>query len=262
MNDTLRAKAHPNRQRENGMVLILLLLVLALGVTTWVSLGITTRDRWPIRWLEVQGRFERVSAEQLRASLLPLTRSSFFTVDLDEIRQTAARIPWVSIVSVQKQWPDTVVVTVDEFRPVAHWNGDRLVSIHGEIFAVPEAPNLQGLPWLEGEDPRFDQVLQRWTEYNQALAKHGLEIARLKQDKRGSWEMTLSNATRIHIGREANGTRLARLLASWPALLRGRDDAPESVDLRYTNGIAVHWRDPENKDLEEEDRGSRQGVSG
>ena len=246
-----------NRRPDKGFVMVLVLLLLALGVSTWVSLGITTRDRWPIRWLEVQGRFERVSAEQLRASLLPLTRSSFFTLDLDELRATAARLPWVSTVRVEKRWPDTVVVTVEEYRPVAHWNEGRLVSVHGELFAVPEARKLQGLPWLEGEDQRFDEVLQRWTEYSQALAPQGLEIARLRQDKRGSWEMTLNNATRIRIGRDDNRERLERLLASWPVLLEGREVPPQSVDLRYTNGIAVHWRRPGDSEQEGE-----QGVSG
>lgn len=229
---------------NHGTVAIVLLLVLALGVSAWVSLGITTRDRWPMRWLEVQGRFERVSAEQLRASLLPLTRSSFFTLDLDLMKATAARLAWVSTVRVQKRWPDTVVVTVEEYLPVAHWNDDQLVSVHGEIFSVPEARNLQGLPWLTGQARHFPEILERWTEYNQALAAHGLEIARLEQDRRGSWAMTLNNATRIRIGRDATGERLNRLLASWPVLLEGREVPPESVDLRYTNGIAVHWRQP------------------
>lgn len=237
---------------NQGSVAIVLLLVLALGVSAWVSLGITTRDRWPIRWLEVQGRFERVSAEQLRASLLPLTRSSFFTLDLDQMKATAARLPWVSTVRVQKRWPDTVVVTVEEYLAVAHWNDDQLVSFHGEIFSVPEARKLQGLPWLGGQERHFMEILERWTEYNQALAEHGLEIARLAQDKRGSWAMTLNNATRIRIGRDATGERLNRLLASWPVLLEGRELPPESVDLRYTNGIAVHWRQP--GDAEEEQR--------
>jgi cell division protein FtsQ len=229
-------------RHNSGFVMILLLLVMALGVSAWVSLGITTRDRWPIRWLELQGRFERVSAEQLRASLLPTAHSSFFTVDLDALRGTATRMHWVSAARVQKRWPDTVVVTVEEFQPVAHWNGDQLVSIHGEIFTVPEARNLQGLPWLEGQDRYFTEILDRWADFNQALAVHGLEISRLEQDRRGSWEMTLNNMTHVRIGRDATGERLERLLASWPVLLDGHDLPPASVDLRYTNGIAVHWR--------------------
>ena len=235
-------------RNNKGFVVIVLLLLLALGVTAWVSVGITTRDRWPIRWLEVQGSFDRVSAEQLRASLLPITQSSFFTLKMDELSRTAARIPWVSNVIVQKRWPDTVIVTIEEYQPVAHWNEDRLVSVHGEIFRVPEAGDLQGLPWLEGQDQRFGEVLQRWNDYNSALAVHGLEISSLKQDKRGSWEMTLNNSTHIRIGRDATEVRLARLLDSWPVLLHRREVPPQSVDLRYTNGIAVNWAQPAEAD--------------
>ena len=227
-----------------GFVMVVVLLILALGASAWVGLGITTRDRWPIQWLEVQGSFERVSAEQLRASLLPLTKSNFFTLDLNKLQDAAQRIPWVAEVKVQKRWPDTVVVTVVEYRPVAHWNSEQLVSEHGEIFAVPEASDLQGLPWLEGRDQRFDEILQRWTEYNTALTVHGLEIQRLVQDKRGSWKMTLSNNTDILIGRHATRIRLDRFLKSWPVLLNGREMPPQSVDLRYTNGVAVNWQQP------------------
>jgi len=235
-----------------GFVMIILLLMLALGVSAWISLGITTRDRWPIRWLEVQGRFDRVSAEQLRASLAPLTKTSFFTLDLDALKTSASRNPWVSGVRVEKRWPDTVLVTIEEFRPIAHWNDDELVSDKGETFQVPEAEGLQGLPWLEGEDQRFDEILMRWNEYNLALATHGLEISRLKQDKRGSWEMTLDNGTTIQIGRDATEARLARLLDSWPVLLNGQEVPPRSVDLRYTNGIAVNWYQPGEPETSQE----------
>ena len=233
---------------NKGFVVIVLLLLLALGVTAWVSVGITTRDRWPIRWLEVQGSFDRVSAEQLRASLLPHTQTSFFTLKIDELDRAAAKIPWVSRVTIQKRWPDTVIVTVEEYQPVAHWNDDSLVSAQGEIFMVPEAGGLQGLPWLEGQDQRFEEVIERWNEYNAALAVHGLEVARLKQDKRGSWEMTLNNSTQIRIGRDSTEVRLDRLLESWPALLREHEAPPQSVDLRYTNGIAVNWAQPAEPD--------------
>ena len=239
-----------NLQRQAGFVMVLLLLLVALGVSVWVSLGITTRDRWPIRWLEVQGQFDRVSAEQLRASLIPLTDSSFFTLDMDALRETAVRIPWVSAVKVEKRWPDTVVVTIDEYRPVAHWNATELVSVNGERFSVPEAAGLQGLPWLEGPDQHFEELLRQWSEYNQVLSEHGLEVARLKQDKRGAWQMVLGNATEVRIGRDAPAERLQRLLASWPVLMQNQEVPPESIDLRYTNGIAVNWREPGEIDNE------------
>ena len=58
-----------SRGFSHGIWLVLALFGLAIGGTTWVSTGIVASERWPIRWLEVNGSFQRVSAEQLRSML-------------------------------------------------------------------------------------------------------------------------------------------------------------------------------------------------
>ena len=229
----------------SATTLISLLFIAVLAVLGWVGFGITAADRWPIEWLEVKGRFERVSAERVRASLQPLTETSYFTLDLDAVRDAASGIHWVANVKVRKQWPDTVVVSIVEHKPVAHWNDDSLISAEGRIFSVPEAGSLQGLPWLWGSEQQFETVIDRWVAFNRDLAPFGLEISDLRLDKRLSWEMTLSNNTRIHLGRDAPQQRLERLLDSWQALLSDRTAAPVSIDLRYTNGFAVNWHSTE-----------------
>ena len=226
---------------SSGLLSVLALFLLAVGAIAWVSMGIVTRDRWPIRWLEVNGSFERVSAEQLRASLAPVLHSGFFTLDLQQLQSAAARLSWVASVQVHKQWPDTVKVAVQEYVPLAHWNRGRLISDAGVTFEVPEADELQGLPWLEGPPERLDDVLQAWADYNQRLLRQGLEVQRLSLDRRGSWSMELSNGTLLRLGRDQPQQRLERLMQSWQPLLANRQTAPREVDLRYTNGFAVQW---------------------
>ena len=224
-----------------NLLAALVLLVLALVGVAWVYLGMMTRDQWPIRWLEVDGSFERVSAEQLRASLAPLVAGSYFTVDLQDVKAVAYRQPWVSDAVVQKHWPDTVTVRVREFEPVAHWTEGRLISRDGRSFKVPGADEIQGLPWLDSPDNSLDQAVAAWQSFNGVLQPLGLEIERLRLDPRGAWYLTLSNGTRVDIGRGDAESRLQRLVQSWPTLLRGRPHAPAGVDLRYTNGFAVRW---------------------
>lgn len=230
-----------SRGFSSGLVTVLILFFIAAAGFAWVSLGIVAKDRWPIRWLEVNGAFQRVSAEQLRASLSPLIRSSFFTIDLQELRDAADRISWVSQVHVQKRWPDAIVVKVDEYVPFAHWNQGKLISSQGKAFTVPEADEIQGLPWLFGPENRLDQVLTSWTAFNDQLAPAGLEIQQLNLDQRGAWSMVLNNGTRVHLGRDAHQERLQRLMNSWNALLQDQAVPPSDVDLRYTNGFAVNW---------------------
>ncbi len=230
-----------------GLILILLMFMTAIAGFVWVSMGIVASDRWPIRWLEINGSFQRVSAEQLRASLTPLIESSFFTIDLQELRDAADRNSWVAVVNVQKRWPDTVVVNVEEFVPFAHWNRGQLISSQGEAFSVPEADDIQGLPWLSGPQDQLAQVLKNWTKFNDELLSAGLEIQQMTLDKRGSWSMVLNNGTKVQLGRDAAWERLHRLMSGWDTLLQGQAAPPQDIDLRYTNGFAVLWRGESGK---------------
>ena len=93
------------RGSAGSLFAVVVLFLIASSGIAWVSMGLYASDRWPIRWLEINGGFQRVSAEQLRASLTPLIDRSFFALDLEELRAAAGRISWVSSVQVRKVWP-------------------------------------------------------------------------------------------------------------------------------------------------------------
>ena len=108
-----------SRGFASGVLAVIALFLVAAGGIAWVSVGIVANDRWPIRWLELNGAFQRVSAEQLRSSMTPLIDESFFTIDMQELHSAATRNSWVSSVRIQKAWPDTVTVTIEEYEPIA-----------------------------------------------------------------------------------------------------------------------------------------------
>lgn len=232
---------------SQGLMTLVLLCGLAAAGVAWVYTGMTAREQWPVRWLEVSGAFQRVSAEQMRSTLAPVAQGSFFTVNLQAIRDAAFRQPWVAEATVQKNWPDTVRVHIREYTPVAHWTGGELVAADGTAFGVPGADEMQGLPWLEGPEGQLPEVFDTWKQFNNELLPTGLEIERITLDPRGSWSLELSSGTEAQLGREDAAARLQRLVQSWPTLMRDRELAPLRIDLRYTNGFAVRWPKPPAK---------------
>jgi cell division protein FtsQ len=233
-----------------GALPIAVLFVIAIATSAWVTTGVVAQERWPIRWLELHGDFNRVSPEQLRAALVPLVDTSYFTLDQSQLHQAAARNPWVSSIAVRKQWPDTVVVAVQEHRPVAHWNAGSLISHTGIAFEVPEADEIQGLPWLYGPEGRLSAVLEYWSGFTRQLEPTGLEVQSIHLNERGSLKLRLSNGTRVELGHVDIALRLRRLIAGWNALLTEGRGVPEGIDLRYSNGFAVSWVWPEEKGTE------------
>ena len=229
-----------------GMVVIVLLFMLASAGVAWVYTGMIAQERWPIRWLDINGPFERVGAEQVRASLTPLVGGSFFTVDTQVLRETAGQMPWISSVTVHKKWPDTVEVTIHEFTPVVHWVDGYLLDANGQQFSVPSANEIQGLPWLEGPEGQKELVFENWQKFDDKLVQIGQTVERLTLDARGSWSAQLSGGSQVSFGKGDIYKNLDILLSTWASLMNGQELPPISIDLRYTNGFAVLW--PESMD--------------
>ena len=236
-----QALRYGNRGFSAGVTLTLLLFVLAAGGVAWVYSGMIAQERWPIRWLEIDGPFERVSAEQVRASLAPLVNGSFFTVNTRVMREIASVMPWVASVSVQKTWPDTVQVTIHEHTPVVHWVDDYLLDANGKPFTVPSANEIQGLPWLESPPGQLELVFENWKKFDDKLEAIGQQVERLTLDARGSWSAHLSGGTEVRFGKGEIFKNLDMLISTWAGLMQGQALPPVSVDLRYTNGFAVLW---------------------
>lgn len=224
-----------------GRTIGAILLVAALAGIVWIWFGMVKLDRWPIRWLEVDGGFERVSAEQVRKAAAPLVDESFFSVDPQAIQSAARELPWVNRVVVEKTWPDTVRLTVTEYTPVAHWVDGQLIATNGDTFSVPGAEDIQGLPWLEGPEGSATQVIEAWLTFNDILQPTGQVIERITLDPRGAWALELAQGTEVNIGREHAIPRVERLANAWYPLRNLRGVAPRRVDLRYSNGFAVQW---------------------
>ncbi len=201
-------------------------------------------DRWLVTRLTVQAEFRHVTADQLRAAVRPRLGKGFFALRLDQVREAVAALPWVESVEARKRWPDTLVLRVYERQPFARWNGDRLVSRQGTVFAAPGA-DTTGLPDLHGPDERLAEVVSFYAEAQKAFAGTRLKITGVALTERGSWSLATDSGAQIVLGdRDQAGRRLRRFLDVYPQMMAGHGAGFTYADLRYTNGFAVRWPPP------------------
>jgi len=204
-------------------------------------------DRWPVTKLDVHAEFNHVSAEQIRASVAPHLGEGFFAVNLADVRAAVAKLPWVEHAEARKRWPDTLLLRIYERQPFARWNENRLISRQGLVFDAPGADQMGDLPRLNGPDSRLAEVVSFYAQARKAFeGRAQLSIVGVSLSERGSWSVTTDSGAEIVIGdRDQADRRLARFLDVYPQLVAGRHGGFAYADLRYTNGFAIRWPEPE-----------------
>lgn len=197
-------------------------------------------ERWPMRRLAVTGEFRQVDEQAVREAVLPLVQRGFFAVDLDQVRESVAGLPWVKTVQVRKRWPDLLEISLTEHRPVARWGDGRMLSEQGELFAAPSGSGA-GLPLFEGPDDRASELMSMYSSARPLFLPMGRSIDVVRLSARGSWSLVLDDGSVLEAGRGDPQARLARFARMLPQLAADPERRIVRADLRYTNGFAVVW---------------------
>ncbi|MBA2350719.1 MAG: cell division protein FtsQ/DivIB [Burkholderiales bacterium] len=206
--------------------------------------------------IRLTGNLTHVSPQRAEDIAKRELRGNFFTVDLGAAREAFEQLPWVRRAEVRRQWPDRLVVKLEEQVALARWNGrddseEALVNVHGEVFAgAVNAAGAMGaadaedaeLPVFSGPPGSAAEIAQRYAAFRQQLAAIGQAPARIEISPRGAWIIRLASGLLLQLGRTEIESRLARFVASYDESIGRFVRQLDYVDLRYANGFAVHLR--------------------
>ncbi len=217
----------------------------AAFVVLCIAIIAIVNSRWfPLRAVSVQGSVRHLDAATIERALEGRVRGNFFGVDLAQVRAAVSAIPWVRRVIVRRQWPDRLVMTIEEHEPLARWSDGRLVNTHGELFAGRvEAP----LPQFVGPGDSAAGVTARYREFAQRLAPLDMRVTRIELSARHAWELDLAGneAARLTLtlgrdqARMGVSERLQRFVDMYGQTLAQIERRSGHVDLRYPNGFAL-----------------------
>ncbi len=198
--------------------------------------------------IEIRGQLKFQRPEVLQRTLNKHLGEGFFSLDLNVVKKEVEAMPWIYSASLRRRWPGTLMITVKEQYPVASWNREFYLNEYGEIFRPPEPVEIESVPDLSGPSGRAKDVLMRYVSYRDQLAEVDEGVAVLSLEKRGAWRLTLKNGIDIKLGRAPLDEKLNRFLRAYKHGLNSRAGEILSIDARYTNGIAVRWKDVPDTD--------------
>lgn len=234
----------------SNVCMAIFIMAVAAGIVGWLI----QKPVYALQTVKVQstggGELRHVNALTVKSIALPNIKGNFFTVNLDEVRTAFEAVPWVRVASVRREWPDRLVVSLEEYQPLGVWgNEGQLLSTKGDLFTVnmAEAEEDYDLLKFSGPDGSEKEVLARYREFCKRFAEIHLVPKEIRLSNRYAWSVRLDNGMNVEFGREKDQNTIDelmnRLKEAYPQLAEKTDNRIENIDMRYPNGLALKIRE-------------------
>ncbi len=220
------------------MRLLKIIVIMAL----FTSLVYSVKQVVPIKHIKVDGAFQYLSKDEIKAALEPLVDVGFFDANVQAIHDTLAQMIWVEDATVNRVWSDTIAIKIKEKRPFVRWGDEALLNNRGEIIRPTDITPFENLPILYGVEGQEIKSLEIMKGVNTALSDHEMSMAEFSINNRWAWKIKLTTGLEILLGRNDQLKKLQRFMKTLDILGREQINAMAVVDLRYPNGYAVSWK--------------------
>jgi cell division protein FtsQ len=205
-----------------------------------------TTERLEIRQVSVSG-LDRVSKNEVLARAGYAPGANILRVSLDETRRAVEEILWVRHATVQRVWPDELVIVIVEREPIA------LGRIGGEIYQVDvdgvilstDTRTDTSFPVLDGLRPGDIEGNKRKIEaYRAALEAIGQsELSEVRVSDIGEISVVpIHNPVLIDLGSADHRARWEKYVQ---LRVRIREDYPRAfhIDLRFQDQVIIRTED-------------------
>ncbi len=216
------------------ITLIIYFFIFLLSILVFIQL--LARLDLPIKEISIIGEYNHIDKEQVDLISNEYIEGNFFSINLDQTRQAFKKLAWVREIAIRKKFPDTLVVTIEEHKPIARWGRVGLVNNHGEIF---NAASQDELPSFIGYEPFVIDMTSKFIEMNKILSKELMQVGTIKLSERLSWEITTDNQVRVILGKDNIIKKLNLFTNNYQNILAELKNRIEYVDLRYKDGFSV-----------------------
>ncbi len=255
---TSRALANKERDRQFMRLAVLSkrMLLTTATVMTFLTIILVVVDKlyhpesFAITQLKLKGQFAYVEPMEVQQVVFAEPLGNFFSVSLENIKRDVEALAWVQKADVRREWPDALVVSVFEHRPVSQWrsiDGDESnlwVTASGEIVSAEKMQNNSSPFVLRGVNRDSKRLLLKALQWRTQLARRGIEIDEVSLSASQSWQLRLKyfgqmQSFTLLLGRENVDQRMSRFQTLYDSHFRNASERLLRVDARYPDGIAV-----------------------
>ena len=233
-----------------GVSFFVLVIVAICSLGWFVTDKMSADESAPVTSVVISGEMVYTHKTDIEQAIDSINLSNFFNVDVNQVQNEVANLPWVYSVSVRKKWPNELKIYVVDQTPVAYWNGDFLINQQGVAFQADITRIHHPLPAFYGPEGTEIVALNNYINLSELLDYRTLAIDELVLSERFSWQLTLNDGVTLNLGREERVQRIQRFMDVYPLIKKNKkaDQQVDYVDLRYDTGLAVGWKPSTEKE--------------
>jgi cell division protein FtsQ len=241
-----------NPKLKLGMGLAGMLVAFGLLVLL-ITDGLYNPRNYNISKITLSGDAAHVDRVSLRQSVIEMIDGNYFSLDANKITKALHALPWVEKARLRRQWPDTLMIDIEEYQPIALWGKDRWLTTTGKLVALPLPENI-ALPQLNGPPDEVDQVWPKYQKWASLFARNGLRLRNLSLSRQHLYTLDIEYNTRHEnsakgfkmILSESNAdSQLNAFLESRRQALIEYPGLIKTVDLRYPSGFSISLYEPD-----------------
>jgi len=221
--------------------------VLMASWTGWQEVKAQGADWLPVKYVRIEGAFQYIAKDKIKKVLREQVVNGFYNADIQIIQTSVESLPWVESARVKRVWPDAINITISEQTPLVRWGNDGLLNIKGDIFKPNEINDFSFLPLLIGPKGYEVKMLKVMDEMSSELFEQGMSLAEFHINERRAWNIKLQNEMLLNAGRNQPLKKIQRFLKTVYLLRKEQIAEIAEVDLRYSNGYALTWKQGEAK---------------
>lgn len=233
MNDRLRQQ----KRVSFCVVLVLALACLWVGVSKWIQ-------SFELQNIRVFSAYTNLHAQDIQRLVNPLVGGQgWVEVSVKNVQSSLLQLDWVKTATVEKQWPDTLVIEIEEPTPMALWNNGKIITTDGTLVE-PGKQEYIDLPLLAGAIGQHDEVSRHYQSLSTVLRSAGSRVARFEVVSALWWSVTLQSGVVLVLEKDNYIEKARRFVAVYGKLSGEQKERLATADARYENGVAIRWKEP------------------
>ncbi len=216
--------------------------VTSLGWARSKVLNVTADIGFRVENIMVDGR-RHSDADALMAVINVEEGDSLFSFDPYGAKEQIEKIGWIRSVVVQRRFPNTIYIHLDEREPFALWqtaDGLSLIDVEGQVLSQNNLEQFKDLPMVKGEgaDVQVKEILPILHAEDQMIAfiDH-IELV----DKR-RWNLYLKQGIRIKLPEDDVGFALRHILQRHEEDGLLNNETITGIDARYSGRLIVRTK--------------------